>query len=140
MPDYKSNLIKFINEARAKKTTPVLITPVTRMRFDKAGNIQETHKDYTAAVIETGLKYNVPVIDLDRMSRELLQEMGPEHSRLLFMQLDSLAHPNYPHGQKDNTHFNEYGARRMAELVLSAIKELNLELSRHIIEARVRKN
>ncbi len=33
--DYKRNLIKFITEARSKKATPVLITPVTRMRFDK---------------------------------------------------------------------------------------------------------
>src|SRR6195952_2099649 len=52
VPDYKTNLTKFITETRAKKAIPVLITPVTRMRFDKEGKIEETHKDYSAAVWE----------------------------------------------------------------------------------------
>jgi lysophospholipase L1-like esterase len=48
------------------------------------------------------------------------------------MQLDSLENPHYPSGKKDNTHFNEYGARRMAELVLAEIRKLNLELADRI--------
>ena len=139
VPDYKTNLVKFITEARNKKAIPVLITPVTRMRFDKEGKIQETHKEYSAAVWETSKEYNVPVIDLDAKSRELLQQFGPVNSKMLFMQLDSLEHPNYPDGQKDNTHFNEYGARRMAELVLAEIKNLKLELADHIIISSIKK-
>jgi lysophospholipase L1-like esterase len=139
VPDYKTNLIKFITDTRDKKANPVLITPVTRMRFDKEGIQQETHKEYTAAVWEVGKEYNVPVIDLDAKSRELLQKMGPANSKLLFMQLDSLAHPNYPAGQKDNTHFNEYGARMIAQLVLAEIKNLNLELAERIIAPVVKK-
>ncbi len=133
VPDYKINLAKFITESRAKKAIPVLITPVTRMRFDKAGNITETHKEYSAAVWEVGKSMNVPVIDLDRMSRDLLQQMGAKDAALLFMQLDSLEHPNYPQGQKDNTHFNEYGARRIAELVLADLKVQHLELAERVV-------
>ncbi len=132
VPDYKTNLIKFISEARTKKATPVLITPVTRMRFDKQGNMQETHKEYSAAVWEIGKEYNTPVIDLDAKSRELLQKMGPIYSKYLFMQLDSLEHPNYPTGQKDNTHFNDYGARVIAQLVLVEIKKQIPELADRI--------
>jgi lysophospholipase L1-like esterase len=139
VPDYKINLIKFITEARAKKAIPVLITPVTRMRFDKEGKIQETHIEYTAAVLEIGNAYNTPVIDLDAKSRNLLQQYGPEYSKMFFMQLDSLEHPNYPNGQKDNTHFNEYGARRMAELVLAEIRNLKLELAERIVMPAVKK-
>lgn len=139
VPDYKNNLIKFITETREKKAFPVLITPVTRMRFDKEGNIQETHKEYSAAVWEIGKEYNAPVIDLDAKSRDLLDELGPVNSKLLFMQLDSLEHPNYPTGQKDNTHFNEYGARRIAELVLAEIRKLNLELAGRIYMPPVKK-
>lgn len=134
VPDYKVNLVKFITETRAKKAIPVLVTPVTRLRFDKDGHIQETHAAYTAAVWETGKKYDVPVIDLDAKSRDLLQQLGPEHAKLLFMQLDSLEHPNYPGGQKDNTHFNEYGARRMAELVLKEIRLLEPELAERVVK------
>ncbi|MEI9806841.1 MAG: rhamnogalacturonan acetylesterase [Bacteroidota bacterium] len=138
LPDYKTNLIKFIIESRAKKAIPVLITPVTRMRFDKEGKMQETHAEYSAAVWEIGKKYNAPVIDLDAKSRDLLQQFGPANAKMLFMQLDSLEHPNYPAGQKDNTHFNEYGARRIAELVLAEIKNQHLELAERIIRPAVK--
>lgn len=134
VPDYKINLAKFIRETRAKSATPVLVTPVTRMRFDKNGKIQETHEEYTAAVFETGKEFNVPVIDLDRMSRELLQQLGPENSKLLFMQLEPGEHPNYPDGQKDNTHFNEFGARKIAELVLAGLREQKIELYNRIVQ------
>lgn len=133
IPDYKTNLIKFIIESRNKQAIPILITPVTRMKFDKAGNIEETHKEYSAAVWKVSKQYNTPVIDLDKMSRDLLQKFGKENSKLLYMQLDSLDNPIYPVGQKDNTHFNEYGARRMAELVLQGVRDLKLDLTDRII-------
>jgi len=41
-------------------------------------------------------------------------------------------HPNYPNGSEDDTHFNEFGARKMAQLVLAEIKSLNLGLANHI--------
>lgn len=132
VPDYKTNLVKFITEAKSKKANPVLITPVTRMVFDSLGNTKETHKEYSEAVWEIGRKYNIPVLDLDTRSRELLQEFGPKWSKVLFMQLDSLENPHYPAGRHDNTHFNEYGARRMAELVLREIRTLKLELADRI--------
>lgn len=134
VPDYKINLTRFITEARAKKAIPVLITPVTRMNFDKEGHIKETHKEYSAAVWEVGKEQHVTVIDLDAQSRALLQKMGPVDSKLLFMQLDSAEHPNYPLGQKDNTHFNEYGARLIAQLVLNDIRRSEPSLGDRIIK------
>jgi lysophospholipase L1-like esterase len=132
VPDYKANLVRFINETRTKKAIPVLITPVTRMAFDSLGNIKETHKEYSAAVWEVGRAHKTPVIDLDAKSRELLQEFGPKWSKVLYMQLDSMQHPHYPSGLRDNTHFNEYGARRMAELVLTEVRKLKLDLKDRI--------
>ncbi|MBS1511829.1 MAG: rhamnogalacturonan acetylesterase [Bacteroidetes bacterium] len=139
VPDYKTNLLKFITETKAKKAIPVLITPVTRMRFDKEGNVQETHKEYSAAVWEVGNANQVPVIDLDADSRNVLQKMGPVNAKYLYMQLDSLEHPNYPAGQKDNTHFTEFGARKIAELVLAEIRNLHLELADRIVIPKVKK-
>lgn len=132
--DYKTNLIKFITETRGKNAIPVLVTPVSRRNFDAAGNIKETHLEYSKAVREVGEKLNVPVIDLDEKSREVFQQLGPENSKLLFMQLEPGENPNYPDGRSDNTHFNEFGARRMAELVLQEIKRLNLELAGRIVK------
>jgi lysophospholipase L1-like esterase len=138
VPDYKTNLVKFIAETRARKAIPVLITPVSRMRF-KDGIQQETHVEYTAAVFEVGAQMKVPVIDLDKKSRELYQKLGPENAKFLFMQLEPGEHPNYPDGQKDNTHFNDYGARRIAQIVLAEIKALNLELADRIVKPVVKK-
>jgi lysophospholipase L1-like esterase len=133
IPDYKANLAKFIEETRKRHAIPVLITPVSRMRFSKEGKAEPTHVEYSAAVMEVAQQYHAPLIDLDAKSRALLQQYGPQYAKELFMQLQPGEHPNYPEGQKDNTHFNDYGARKMAELVLSGIRELHLDLEQRIV-------
>ncbi len=138
VPDYKTNLARFITEARAKKALPILITPVSRMRFEKE-QAMETHAEYTAACFEIGKQYNVPVIDLDGKSRALYQQLGPERTKRLFMQLAPGAHPHYPEGQKDNTHFNDYGARRIAELVLEGLREQKIGLAERVVKPIVKK-
>ena len=139
VPDYKKNLTLFITQAREKKAIPVLITPVTRMKFDDAGNAMETHVEYSAAIYEVAKEQQAAMIDLDKKSRELLQQLGPKFAKYLFMQLDPMEHPNYPEGQKDNTHFTEFGARKIAEIVLTGIRELNLELAGHIVKPQIKK-
>ena len=74
------------------------------------------------------------MIDLDAKSQALLQQWGVEESKLLFNQLAPGEHPNYPKGIEDNTHFNELGARVMAQLVLQGIRELHLELTQRIVK------
>jgi len=130
--EYKANLLKFINESRSKKAQPILLTPVTRRRFDANGNIQETHLVYSALVREVAASEKVPLIDMDKKSQELLQQFGKDNSKWLFLQLQAGEHPNYPDGRDDNTHFNELGARLVAELALKEIRNLNLELAERI--------
>ena len=137
--DYQTNLVKFIAESRAKKAFPVLVTPVSRRKFDALGQAMETHQVYSGIVRKIAGEYDVPLIDLDSMSIGLLQQFGPRSSQLLFMQLAPGENPNYPLGVHDNTHFNTFGARHMAELVLQRIKKLNLGLSESIIENKTQK-
>ncbi len=139
-PDtFKMNLSRFIKETRDKKATPVLFTPVSRRKFDKEGLAVETHKAYSALTREVALEQNVLFIDLDEKSRSLYQQFGPEHSKFLFLQLQPGEHPNYPDGRNDNTHFNELGARLIAQLVLKELKGLNTELNNRIIIPAVKK-
>lgn len=131
---FKANLAKFITETRAKKATPVLITPAARRLFDSTtGKVKGTHDAYSELVRSVAKENNTPLIDLDKQSQALLQEFGVEGSRLLFNQLKPGEHPNYPKGVEDNTHFNELGARKMAQIVLANIKELKLELADRIV-------
>lgn len=129
--EYKKNLNKFITDTRAKGATPVLLTPVSRRKFVE-GKQQETHTVYSALVKEVALAEKVAFIDLDALSREYYQNMGEENSKLLFLQLEAGEHPNYPEGKIDNTHFSEMGARKIAQIVLTEIKRLDLPLTKHI--------
>ena len=85
-------------------------------------------------VKEVAQKTNTPIIDLDEKSRILYQQLGKENSKLLFNWLEPNEHPNFPQGKQDNTHFSELGARKIAEIVLSGIKELHLDLENRIIK------
>lgn len=136
--EYKTNLTKFVKEARSKKAIPVLLTPVSRRRF-KGGKAVPTHEEYTPLVKEVANEMNVPLIDLDSKSMELYQQFGEESSKLLFLQLQPGEHPNYPEGKTDNTHFNELGARKIAQIVLSEIKALSLDLKDRIVQPLVKK-
>jgi lysophospholipase L1-like esterase len=136
VPDYRKNLLKFITETKSKKALPVLITPVTRMKFDAAGKALETHEEYSRAVREIAKQTNTPLLDLDRLSLQLVQQRGPAYAKDLFNQLEPGEHPNYPEGIKDNTHFSEFGARKMAELVLAEIKAQKLELANRVVQQK----
>jgi lysophospholipase L1-like esterase len=136
--EFKANLVKFITEARLKKATPILLTPVSRRKFDTLGIAQETHPTYSGYVKEVAQEEDVLFIDLDTQSRALYQQFGKENSNLLFMQLKAGEHPNYPEGRNDNTHFNELGARLIAQLVLKNIKELNTGLKNHIVISKIK--
>ncbi|UOQ54923.1 rhamnogalacturonan acetylesterase [Hymenobacter cellulosivorans] len=137
--DFRANLIRFITETRAKKATPVLLTPVARRKFDAAGKVEETHAVYAALVRAVAQEQKVALIDLDATSLALLQQFGPENSKLLFNHLAPGEHPNYPAGRDDNTHFSELGARKMAQLVLADIRTLKLDLADRIVKREVKK-
>jgi lysophospholipase L1-like esterase len=137
--DFTANLKRFISETRSHKGQPVLLTPVARRKFDTAGKIEETHAAYAELVRGVARETATPLIDLDVRSQALLQEFGPENSKLLFNHLAPGEHPNYPDGREDNTHFSELGARRMAELVLADIRALKLGLADRIVQGTVKK-
>ena len=134
--DFKANLIKYVMDTRNKKATPILITPVARRKFDSSGHVVGTHEVYSGIVRSVAADQKVMLIDLDKKSQELYEQLGVEHSKLLFMQLKPGEHPNYPEGKDDNTHFNELGARNDAQIVLKEINVLKPGLAERIIKTR----
>jgi len=132
--EFKANLVKFITETRNKKATPVLLTPVARRKFDASGNVLGTHDAYSALVRQVAADQNVPLIDLDKEWQAVIQKYGVENSKMLFNHLAPGENPNYPGGKEDDTHFNELGARKVAQIVLADIKALKLELADRIVK------
>lgn len=131
--EFRAYLTQYVTETRAKKAIPVLLTPVARRKFDSSGHVVGTHEVYSEIVRSVAKELNVPLIDLDRKSQALLQQLGPEKSELLYNHLAPGEHPNYPGGKADDTHFNELGARLIAEIVLHGIEELHLDLEKHLV-------
>lgn len=135
--EFKANLVRYIQETKAKKAIPILLTPVSRRKFDTDGNALETHP-YTPLVREVAAAEKVAFIDLDAKSIALYQKLGPAQSAMLFNHLEPGVHPNYPEGKTDDTHFNELGAREIAQLVLQELRQLNLGLSEHIVKLKAK--
>jgi lysophospholipase L1-like esterase len=131
--EFSNNLALYVSETRSRKAVPVLITPVARRRFDSTGQLTDTHQQYSELVRAVAQKHNVAMIDLDLKSRELLKSLGPEKSKYLYNWLKPGEHPNYPKGVMDDTHFNELGARKMAQLVLASIRESDLPIKEKIV-------
>jgi lysophospholipase L1-like esterase len=127
--DFRHNLGRFVAEVRARKATPVLLTPVMRRRFDKDGKFYDVHGEYPDLTRRVAAEQKVALIDMHRMSEKVLVKYGPEESRKLFLQLKAGENPNYPQGVDDNTHFNPLGADIMAALAVDSFREQKLGLS-----------
>lgn len=130
--DYRKNLIRFIEQTRAKKANIVLLTPVMRRRFDKDGKFYDTHGEYPEIVRAVAKEYKVPLIDAHRASEKLLVGLGAEDSKKLFLILKQGESANYPNGLEDNTHFNEKGAEEIAKLVAEGIRETKIGLRKYL--------
>lgn len=128
---FKQNLTEFIEQTRKHKATPILLSSVTRRHFDKHGTIKLTHA-YAPLSREVAEATSVIFIDMDQISRAYFQAMGDQDSAMRFLHLKPDTHPNYPNGIKDNTHFNELGAREVAQLVLAELKQKHLPLLQHL--------
>jgi lysophospholipase L1-like esterase len=101
--DYPANLRQYIDEARAIGATPILVTPMQRR------TAVDTLLPYVKAMKKVAAEKNAPLIDLHAASGKLYAQLGPEGG----MQLANLP--------TDRTHFNEKGARAMAELVMKEL-------------------
>lgn len=132
-PDaYRANLIRFIEDVKAKKANIVLMTPVMRRRFDKDGNFVDSHGEYPDIVRSVAKEQKVPLIDMHRKSEAVIKRYGVEGSRVLFLQLKPDENPNYPKGIEDNTHFVPKGAEEIAKLAIEGIREDKLKLRKYL--------
>jgi lysophospholipase L1-like esterase len=117
---YKADLKKFVDSARQRGGTPVLITPVQRRTFDKDGKITNSHGDYPEAVRQVAKEENVPLIDLHAMSKPLYEAWGVERSKLAF-------------APGDNTHHNNYGSYELAKCIVEGIRTNKLGIVKYLV-------
>ncbi|WP_239615975.1 rhamnogalacturonan acetylesterase [Cohnella mopanensis] len=123
---YKRYLQQYIDGARSRGAHPVLVTSVHRRFYEENGQLMNTHGPYVESVRELAAEQGVPLLDLAVMSKNLFEEIGEEEAKSLFMWGAPGEFAQFPGGIEDNTHFQEQGAIRIAELVVSGIRQARI--------------
>ncbi len=129
---YQYQLKIFVDKVRAKGAEVVFCTPTQRRAFDKdKTTLLNTHGDFPAAMKMVAEKENVPLIDLNAMTKTLFETLGYEDSKRALVH-----YPKEAYGKElaDNTHFNPYGAYEVAKCVVMGIRQLNLPLAQYLRE------
>lgn len=145
---FDANLERFVNESRERGATPILMNAIVRRNFlapcDQPGHIvasdnqvegdtlYDTHGAYLDSPRNVAKKLNVPFVDANKITHELVQGLGREESKKLYMWVEPNTVPAVPKGSVDNTHLNIYGARVVAGLLVDAMAEVMPALAPYV--------
>ena len=141
------NLAKFVRETREHGGIPILMNCVVRRNFFveapeneddeqlrtttfengvkmiEGDTLIDTHGLYAVAPRDVAQRMNCHFIDANRITHDLEQGLGREASKKLHMWFLPGQEPSVPKGRQDNTHYNVYGAHRVASLLADALCE-----------------
>jgi len=129
---YTERMKLFVNETRKKGGIPVIVTPTSRRSFDSTGKLENTLGDYPDAGKKVAAEMNVPLIDLNAMTKKLFEAMGPEGSKKAFVHFAANTFPDQTKALADNTHFNTYGAWQIAKCIVEGIRENKLGITKFL--------
>ena len=127
---YQYQLKIFIDQVRSKGATIVFCTPTQRRAFNNdKKTLRNTHGDFPDAMKMVAEKENVPLIDLNQMTKTFFETLGFENSKRALVH-----YPEEIYGRKleDNTHFNPYGAYEVAKCVVMGMKQLELPIVNYL--------
>lgn len=130
---YVYNLKIFIDRVRERGGHIVLLTPTTRRRFDDAQQrMVPTHGDFPAAMRMVAEREQVPLIDLNQMTRVFFETLGFEDSKRALVHYPANTFEGQDKPLADNTHFNPYGAYEVARMVTTGLKNLGIPVTRYL--------
>lgn len=152
---FDANLERFVKETRAKGGIPVLFNSVVRRCFYQApvendddeklrkttfageekinsDTLIDTHGTYVVAPRNVAHRLNVPFVDATKITHDIETELGIEGSRKLHMWFRPGECSQIPKGRQDNTHYNVYGARLVANALADEIGKQVPELKKHV--------
>ena len=117
----------FIRYSREHGAVPILLTPIC-MRVWQNGSLQPTHGEYPSVMRLAAEEAGVSLIDLYTESFRIVESLGEEGSRELFMLLSPGQDDRYPEGLGDNAHTRRAGAERFAAVVARELRTMGLAL------------
>lgn len=129
---YRRNLERFVMEAREKGGVPVILSSIVRRKFNENGTLEDTHGVYPFVARQVAADLDVPFIDLQLKTEDLVASLGPEKSKELYLWLDPGQDAYMPDGKQDDTHLNIRGARAVAHLATEEVKAMKLPLAAYL--------
>ena len=149
---FDDNLRLFVNQTREKGGIPVLFNAIARRNFFENKNaaeeddlfgkgttqkqegdtLIETHiivrgdgtvDDYLEAPRRLAKEMDVPFVEMNAISKKVVEGMGVEGSKKLFCWIPANTNLAAPKGREDNTHLRIWGARQMCKATIDAIGE-----------------
>lgn len=123
---------QILDLCRQKGATFMLCTPTKRRSFE-GSVVANTHKDYPAAIRDIAQREKLLCIDLQELTGQFYEAMGPEDSKKAFVHYPAGTWPNQTKALADNTHFNPYGAYQIAKMVANALLHSELGLANYVL-------
>ncbi|SFE84966.1 rhamnogalacturonan acetylesterase [Thermophagus xiamenensis] len=124
---FQENIKRFIDESRDKGAYPIVCSSIVRRHFDEEGRLKDTHGDYIIAARDIAGKNNVPYIDMESLTRQLVSELGPENSKAIY---------TFTETRSDSTHLSVYGAKIVAGLFVKEVKKAGLPLAEYFVDQK----
>ena len=142
----------YVNQTKEKGGIPVLFNAIARRNFFENKNaaeeddlfgkgttqkpegdsLIETHiitrkdgtvDDYLEAPRRVAREMGVAFVEMNKISKDLIQGMGIKESKKLFCWIPENTNLAAPKGRQDNTHLRVWGARQMCRATIDAIGE-----------------
>lgn len=145
---FDANLKKFVSETREKGGTPILMNSIVRRNFPANGiaaaqtddrqktwkkglenypaegdTLVDTHGDYRIAPRNVAEEMGVAFVDMNALTHELVQGLGKDASKSLYMWMPVGVYEFAPNGRIDNTHLNVFGGIVVSRLAVNALAE-----------------
>ncbi len=134
---FDENLRRFVNETRAKGGLPILMNSIVRRNYpptpdtpfeylpyeQEGDSLVDTHGAYAVVPRQVAEELQVPFVDMTALTRQLVESLGPEQSKALYMWIPAGKYAAHPEGKVDNTHLNIYGSKVVAGIAAAAMVE-----------------
>jgi lysophospholipase L1-like esterase len=119
---FRKNLEKFVKESKKKGAKPIILSPIVERHFNDRGSLIETHGIYPIVSRLVAKDQLIPFIDLKSITKKLINDMGPEKSKSLYLFVKPGESELYPEGREDSSHLSYAGAKIVAKMVCEELR------------------
>ncbi len=131
---YRANLEYYVAATRSKGAHPILLSSIVRRKFNEYGTLVDTHGAYPAVARMVARELNVPFVDMQLLTEQIVADLGPDDSKVIYLHIPAGVYPALQEGKEDDTHLSLYGARRYAGIVVDEIRRQELPLVEYLRE------